>query len=124
VSTRFATVLDRTILTAAESPPSAFSFVRAKKVTRGTAVVNSAPLPRPIAPLAPRTTTCLIERELSRSEDLPPAALVAANISFPFAASTVYNLTSREWSMWVHSSSESIESEQKQAFTSTLQDAL
>jgi hypothetical protein len=64
----------------------------------------------------------LIERELSKSEDLPPAAaLVAANISFPFAASTVYNLTSREGAMWVQNQVKSNESKQKQAFTSDLQ---
>ena len=87
--------------TAAASPPSAFSLVRAKKVTRGTAVVNNAPLPRPIAPLAPRTTTCLISREASKSEDLPLAADVVDNILCPFSASAVYKLTSREGPMWV-----------------------
>ncbi|MBW2718981.1 MAG: hypothetical protein JRD94_10640 [Deltaproteobacteria bacterium] len=74
-------MLDRTIFTAAASPPSAFSLVRAKKVTLGTTVVNSA----------------LIERELSKSEDLPLAAVVVDdNISCPFSASAVYKLTSRE----------------------------
>ena len=52
-----ATEGERTWLTAAFSPCSAFSRVRAKKVTRGTAVVKSAPLPPPTMPLAPRTTT-------------------------------------------------------------------
>jgi hypothetical protein len=64
----------------------------------------------------------LIERELSRSEDLPAAAaLVAANIFFPFAASAVYKLTSRERAMWAQRRVESNESAKKQAFTSDLQ---
>jgi hypothetical protein len=48
----------------------------------------------------------LIERELNKSEDLPlAAALVAANISFPFASSAVYNLTNRGAAMWDQSPS-------------------
>ena len=91
-------------------------------MTRGTTAVNRAPLPRPIAPFAPRTTTCLIERELSKSEDLPPAAAgVADNIFCPFCASAVYNLTSLEASMWGEASLESMEPKQKQYFTHTLQ---
>ena len=116
-----ATVLERTILTAAASPPSAFSFVRARKVTRGTAVVKRAPLPRPIAPLAPSTTTCLISREANKSADLPLAAVVVDNILSPFCASAVYKLTRREPPMWVERIPESNETVQKQAFTSDLQ---
>src|SRR5258708_35297712 len=48
-------------------PCCAFSLVRARKVTLGTAVVNNAPLPKPIAPLAPSTTTCSMRRLPSMS---------------------------------------------------------
>jgi hypothetical protein len=64
--------------------------VRAKNVTLGTALVNNAPLPRPIAPLAPRTTTWLIVREPSKSEDLALAAAVLDNILYPFCSPRLF----------------------------------
>ena len=51
---------------AAARPCSAFSLVRARKVTRGTAWVKRTPLPKPMVPFAPSTTTWLSLRDASR----------------------------------------------------------
>ena len=83
--------------------------------------MNSAPLPRPIAPFAPSTTTCLISREANKSADLPLAAVVVDNILSPFCASAVYKLTSRKQPIWLEDPQASTEAQQKRVFTVFLQ---
>src|SRR4051812_42174147 len=49
--------VDFTIDSARARPASAFSVVRARNTVGMPAAANTAPLPDPIAPFAPRTTT-------------------------------------------------------------------
>src|SRR5690606_17287957 len=84
-------VLVRSILHAAARPCSAFSLVRARKVTSGTADAKIAPLPNPMVPLAPRTTTFLLDRDSARARRALPAlssptALWRPYIRTPFDA--------------------------------------
>src|SRR6187549_2046718 len=56
----FEIAVDFTIDSARVRPASAFSLVRARNTVGMPAAANTAPLPDPIAPFAPRTTTLRI----------------------------------------------------------------
>src|SRR5579862_473651 len=72
---------DFAMFCAATNPSCAFSAERARKTTSQPPAANTSPLPAPIVPLAPRTTTFLISIIASRTPRIGDVGLKRALVA-------------------------------------------